>query len=81
MMDWIPVVLITFKVLVLGTGMFFAIKWHYDQGKKEKDKEMERRAVLRAGGKVAAVFMLSLLGLVLITFFLARMLGLDLTFP
>ncbi len=81
MMDWIPVVLITFKVLVLGTGMFFAIKWHYDQGTKEKDKEMERRAVLRAGGKVAAVFMLSLLGLVLITFFLARMLGLDLTFP
>ena len=81
MMDWIPVVLITFKVLVLGTGMFFAIKWHYDQGKKEKDKKMERRAVLRAGGKVAAVFMLSLLGLMLITFVLARMLGLDLTFP
>ncbi len=80
-MDWIPIVLVTFKVLVLGTGMFFAIKWHYDQGTKEKDKKMERRAVLRAGGKVAAVFMLSLLGLVLITFVLARILGLDLTFP
>jgi hypothetical protein len=77
MMDWIPIVLVTFKVLVLGTGMFFAIKWHYDQGKKEKEK----RAVLRAGGKVAAVFVLSLLGLVLVTFVLARMLGLDLTFP
>jgi hypothetical protein len=81
MMEWIPIVLITFKVLVLGTGMFFAIKWHYDQGNKEKDKAMETRAVLRAGGKVAAVFMLSLLGLVLVTFALARMLGLDLTFP
>jgi hypothetical protein len=79
MMDWIPIVLVTFKVLVLGTGMFFAIKWHYDQGKKEK--EMEKRAVLRACGKVAAVFVLSLLGLVLFTFVLARMLGLDLTFP
>ena len=77
MMDWVPIVFITFKVLVLGTGMFFAIKWHYDQGKKEMDK----RAVLRASGKVAAVFVLSLLGLVLVTFVLARMLGLDLTFP
>ena len=58
MMDWIPIVLVTFKVLVLGTGMFFAIKWHYDQGKKEK--EMETRAVLRAVGTVAAVFVLLL---------------------
>ena len=31
-MDWVPIVFITFKVLALGTGMFFAIKWHYDQG-------------------------------------------------
>jgi hypothetical protein len=76
MMDWIPIVFVTFKVLVLGTGMFFAIKWHYDQGKKEKEKEKERRAVLRAAGKVAAVFVLSLLGLGLYTFVLIRMLGL-----
>jgi hypothetical protein len=81
MMDWIPIVFVTFKVLVLGTGMFFAIKWHYDQGKKEKETEKERRAVLRAGGKVAAVFVLSLLGLGLVTFVFAGMLGLDLTFP
>jgi uncharacterized protein YqhQ len=82
-MDWIPVVFVTFKVFVLGTGMFFAIKWHYDQGKKEKVKEKvkEKRAVLRAGGKVAAVFVLSLLGLGLVTFVLIRMLGMDLTFP
>jgi hypothetical protein len=57
--------------------MFFAIKWHYDQGKKGKGK----RAVLRATGKVAAVFVLSLLVMVLLTFVLARKLGLDLTFP
>ena len=81
MMDWIPIVFVTFKVLVLGTGMFFAIKWHYDQGQNEKETEMEKRSVLRAGGKVAAVFVLSLLGLVLVTFALSRMLGLDLTFP
>lgn len=70
---------VTFKLLAFGTGMFLAIKWHYDRGQKEK--KMEARAVLRAGGKVAAVFVLSLLGLVLVTFVLSRMLGLDLTFP
>jgi hypothetical protein len=75
-MDLVPIVFITFKVLVFGTGMFLAIKWHYEQGKKE-----ERSAMLRAGGKVAAVFVLSLLGLLLLTFGLCRMLGLDLTIP
>ena len=80
-LDWVPVVFVTFKVLVLATGMYFAIRWHYDQGKKEKDKEKEKRAVLRAGGKVAVIFVLSLLGLGLLTFVLARTLGLDLTFP
>ena len=39
MMEWIPIVLVTFKALVLGTGMFFAIKWHYDQDKAKKKKE------------------------------------------
>lgn len=75
-MDWFPIVAGAFKVLALGTGMFFAIKWHYDQGKKGKEKE--RREVLRAAGKVAAAFVLSLLILGLITFVVARKLGLDL---
>jgi hypothetical protein len=78
-MDWIPIVFVTFKALVLGTGMFFAVKWHYDQGKKGKEEEM--RAVLRAGGKVAAVFVLALVGLGFGTFVLSRMIGLDLTLP
>ena len=39
MMDWIPAVFIAFKALVFGTGMFFAIKWHYDQEKKNKKKK------------------------------------------
>lgn len=79
MMDWVPIVFVTFKVLVLGTCMFFAVKWHYDQGKRGKEKEV--RAMLRAGGMVAAVFVLSLLGLVLVTFAFASRLGLDLSFP
>jgi hypothetical protein len=80
-MDWIPVVFVTFKFLVLGTGMFFAIKWHYDQGKKGKKNEDEKRAVLRASGKVAVVFVLALLGLGIATFGLARMLGMDMALP
>ncbi|MGV1791244.1 MULTISPECIES: hypothetical protein [Rhizobium] len=72
MMDWFPIVFIVFKVLVLGTGMFFAVKWHHDQG------EEERRAALRMGGKIAAIFVLLLLGAGVVTFVLSRMLGLDL---
>ena len=78
-MDWVPVVLLTFKFLVLGIGMFFAIKWHYDQGKK--GKALERRVMIRAAGKMAAVFVLPPLGLLVITFFLARMIGLNLILP
>jgi hypothetical protein len=79
-MDWVPAVFIVFKVLVLGTGMFFAIKWHYDQGRKEKGKA-NLSALLRAGGKVAVVCMLLLVALLFFTFALGRRLGLDLTFP
>lgn len=80
MMDWVPAAFIVFKTLVLGTGMFFAIKWHYDQGRKGKGQE-KPSAVLRAGGKVAVVFVLVLLILLLLTFGFGRMLGLDLNLP
>jgi len=79
-MEWIPIVFVVFKVLVLGTGMFYAIKWHYDQGKKKEVKAEERRAVLRAAGKVAVVFLLLLVGLGFATFFMAQKMGLDLGF-
>ena len=79
-MDWVPAVFIVFKVLVLGTGMFFAIKWHYDQGRKEKGRE-KLSSMLRAGGKVVVVFVLLLLALLLLTFAFGRKLGLDLSFP
>ena len=78
-MDWFPYVLGTIKGLVLLTGRFFAVKWHYDQGRK--GKEVEVRAVLRAGGAVGAVFVLALLGLGFLTLALGRMLGMDLPFP
>ncbi|WP_416065341.1 hypothetical protein ACK9YZ_00775 [Rhizobium sp. ZK1] len=56
--------------------MFFAIKWHYDRSEMG-----ERQAVLRTGGKMAAVFMLALLGVGLLAFVLSSMLGLDLSSP
>lgn len=79
-MEWIPIVFVIFKALVLGIGMYYAIKWHYDQGKKNKDKAQERRAVLRASGMIAVAFVLVLLGLGFGTFYIARTLGLDLGF-
>lgn len=44
---WVPVVFGTFKLLVLGTGMFLAIKSHYDGEKKEK-KEKEEKEEMKA---------------------------------
>lgn len=46
-MEWIPVVFVTFKVLVFGTGMFFAIKWHYDKEKKKKEADRQSAPVNR----------------------------------
>lgn len=76
-MEWIPIVFVIFKALVLGTGMFFAIKWHYDQGKK--GNVQERRAVLRATGKVIVIFVLALAALGLFTYFLVQETGLNLS--
>ncbi|WP_374551811.1 hypothetical protein [Sphingobium yanoikuyae] len=43
-MDWFPVVFILFKVVVLGGGMFFAVRWHYEQ-----DRKAQKGAVLSRG--------------------------------
>ena len=72
-MDWVLIVFTAFKFLLLGAGMYFCVKWHYDQEEKGKGA-----AALRFS---AAVFVLSLLGVGLFAFVLIRMLGLDLSFP
>lgn len=77
MIDWIPVGFVIFKVLTLSTCMYFAVKWHYDQGKNGAD----RRTLLLASGKVVAIFMVLVLVLGFGAFSLARMLGLDLSMP
>ncbi|MDO5102182.1 MAG: hypothetical protein Q4D91_04680 [Lautropia sp.] len=40
-MDWVPIIFGIFKLTVLLIAAFFAIKWHYDQGKKEKARKAE----------------------------------------
>jgi len=47
-MDWIPVIFIAFKFLVLGTAMFFSIKSHRDKQKEEQEEEKERQNRLNA---------------------------------
>jgi large-conductance mechanosensitive channel len=47
-MDWIPVIFIAFKFLVLGTAMFFSIKSHRDKQKEEQEEERERQNRINA---------------------------------
>ena len=75
--DWVLIVFVLFKGLVFITGMYFAIKWHYDREKQWGD----RRALLGASAKFGAVFVLLLVVLLVLTFGLARGLGMDLTLP
>ncbi len=75
-MEWTPIVFGAFKALVLGVGMYFAVKWHYVQAATK-----ERRAALRMGGMLAAVFLIFLLLVGIIAYVLSTMLGLDLNLP
>ena len=78
MIDWIPVVFVVFKVLIFSACMFFAIKWHYDQGKKNGTGH---RALLRTGVKVAIGFLMALACVLFFTYTLATKLGVDLSLP
>ena len=78
MIDWVPVIFVTFKVLIFGACMFFAIKWHYDQGKK---KGVDQRTFVRTVLKLVAAFVLALVVVLAFTCGLAKMLGMDLSLP
>lgn len=72
-MDWIPITFIAFKVIVLGIGMFFAVKWHYDQ-----DRKAAKGNALHIAKTVSAVLVPFLLILMAVTFALVRTLDLEL---
>ncbi len=42
-MDSIPIFLLAFKLLVFGTCMYFAIKWHADRRREEEEKERAKK--------------------------------------
>ncbi len=46
-MDWFPLVFISFKLLVLGTALFFSIKTHREKAKEEQEEEQERQNRLK----------------------------------
>ena len=72
MLDWFPWAFGSIKALILGTGMFFAIKWHYD---KEIKKGKKKREMVVMASKLTAIFLLSLSGLLFGTFALMNKLG------
>lgn len=74
LMEWFPIVFFTFKILALAIGMYFAIKWHYDQLDKSK-----RGAALSTSAKMAGLFVVGLVSVGLIAFLVSRTLGLDLS--
>lgn len=41
--DLFPLVFFPFKIIVLGVGMFFAIKWHVDQDNKKREEMKQRK--------------------------------------
>ena len=65
-MEWIPIVFIVFKATILFTGMFFAIKWHYDQDRKEKTEARETQSPteMRLFATMIIAIALSLIGIV-----------------
>ena len=48
MMGWVPIFFISFKLIVLGTLIFFCIKSHYDREKQEQEEERERQNRINA---------------------------------
>ena len=76
MFDWVPVAFIVFKAAIFIPCMFFAIKWHYDQGKK---KGANPRTLLLNSLKVVVAFIAGAALVLFLTFTLAKNLGMDLS--
>jgi len=47
-MDWFPIVFIAFKLIIIGTAMFFSIKSHREKEKEEQEEERERQNRINA---------------------------------
>jgi len=54
-MAWIPVFFISFKLVVIGTALFFSIKTHREKAKEEQEEERQRQARASATGNAVAL--------------------------
>ncbi|MEM0899957.1 MAG: hypothetical protein AAGI92_08425 [Pseudomonadota bacterium] len=52
--DWFPAVFMAFKIIVLFIGAYFAIKWHFDRDREEREKAAELRREKLAAAREAA---------------------------
>lgn len=70
-MDWVPIFLGTFKGTALIICMFYAIKWHYDQDKKEnkEGRELQSPTEMRLFMTMVIAFILSILGIAIAGWF------------
>ncbi len=51
--EYFPIVMLPLKLLVVGIGMYYSIKWHYDQGKLKRAEDEKRKHQMAAAAKAA----------------------------
>ena len=51
--EYFPIVMLPLKLLVVGIGMYYSIKWHYDQGKLKRAQDEKRKEQMAAAAKAA----------------------------
>ncbi len=51
--EYFPIVMLPLKLLVVGIGMYYSIKWHYDQGKLKRAEDEKRKHQMAVAAKAA----------------------------
>ena len=51
--EYFPIVMLPLKLLVVGIGMYYSIKWHYDQGKLKREADEKRKQQMAAAQATA----------------------------
>jgi len=41
--EYFPIVMLPLKLLVVGIGMYYSIKWHHDQDKLKRAEDEKRK--------------------------------------
>ena len=51
--EYFPIVMLPLKLLVVGIGMYYSVKWHYDQGKLKRAEDEKRKEQMATAAKAA----------------------------